>query len=547
MPPKVLAKNNDRASGVLLVTGATRAAATAKGPAPRLKLEIRRLPPGLTLTEFEETLGDEWKLGNGKVDWREYKQGKVKLGMGKMPEQSRCYLRVANESMVKELEQRFLGVTFADKAGTHKNPDLRHLQPALEFAMNQRTPLATKARVDSRQGTIDQDPEFMAFLMGETEPIVKAASLDAVGAEKKEGEKNEVKTTPLIEALRDKKASKAKAAESKAAEKKDAKGHTRTDSKDAAPAKSDAKDNKIPRQKVEQVSKEAVKALNRQVADMQQQAQQRPTSPLPPTAKSSSPAKTKKAAQHVAQSPKPQIVTSVQPAAKTAPTGPASQTPALRQPRDPRQRGGVDGIKKMLQKDLGIKPKPAPAARDTAAQQGSAAPCIPASPAPNNRSAQQQKPPASPAPTSPANTRPPPTAPKAQQQPQTAPTAHLTKAYLKHANPSQGMTEILIQQALSKYGDVKSVTIDPRKGTAIALFKDNDSLKKGIEAKRVAVAQGTVEILEFKDRPAGGGPTRGGFRGGRGGRGGARGGAQSAASPAPVAVPPSKANEGSMK
>ncbi|KAK4619041.1 hypothetical protein CLAFUW4_12427 [Fulvia fulva] len=544
MPPKVLAKNNDRANGVLPVTAATRAAATTKGPAPRLKLEIRRLPPGLTLTEFEETLGDEWKLGNGKVDWREYKQGKVKLGLGKMPEQSRCYIHVANEGLVKDLEQRFLAVIFTDKAGTHKNPDLKHLPPVLEFAMNQRTPLTTKARVDSRQGTIDQDPEFMTFLMAETEPITKAAALDAVGVEKKEGDKVEVKTTPLIEALRDKKANKAKAAESKAAEKKDAKGHARTESKDAVPAKADAKDDKNAKQKVDQASKEAVKALNKQVANKQQQAQQRPASPLPPTAKNASPAKTKKAAQNTSQSPKPQNATPTQPGVKNAPTGPAAaaQTPGQRPPREPRQRGGVDGIKKMLQKDLGIKPKPAP----TAGQPGSAGSSTPASPAPNNRNTQQQKQPASPAPAAPANMKTPPTAPKAQQQAQPVPTAHLTKAYLKHAIPSQGMTEMLIQQALSQYGQVKSVTIDPRKGTAIALFKDNESLKKAIEAKRVPVAQGTVEILEFKDRPAGGGPARGGFRGGRGGRGGARGGAQSAASSVPPAAAPaaSKPNDG---
>ena len=49
----------------------------AKPPAPKLKLVLRRLPPGLTQAEFEIALGDDWKVGAGKVDWYLYKEGKV--------------------------------------------------------------------------------------------------------------------------------------------------------------------------------------------------------------------------------------------------------------------------------------------------------------------------------------------------------------------------------------------------------------------------------------------------------------------------------------
>lgn len=94
------------------------------------------------------------------------------------------------------------------------------------------------------------------------------------------------------------------------------------------------------------------------------------------------------------------------------------------------------------------------------------------------------------------------------------------------------MTEVLIQQALSTYGEMVSVTIDPRKGTAIAVFKQNEGLKKALAAKRVTVANGAVEVLEYRPLPLGAPATRGAFRGGRGGRGGSRGGAQAAAAPA---------------
>jgi regulator of nonsense transcripts 3 len=48
-----------------------------KVAAPRLKLIVRRLPPGLTRAEFETGLGDEWKVGRGKIDWFQFKPGKI--------------------------------------------------------------------------------------------------------------------------------------------------------------------------------------------------------------------------------------------------------------------------------------------------------------------------------------------------------------------------------------------------------------------------------------------------------------------------------------
>ena len=45
--------------------------------APRLKLLVRRLPPGLTKAEFETAMGEEWRVGSGKVDYFLYKEGKV--------------------------------------------------------------------------------------------------------------------------------------------------------------------------------------------------------------------------------------------------------------------------------------------------------------------------------------------------------------------------------------------------------------------------------------------------------------------------------------
>ena len=81
----MLGQSKGRAAGVLPINAATRKNAAAqsasksaqRSAAPRLRLIIRRLPPGLTETEFWTVLGDDWRIGNGKVDWAAYKDGKV--------------------------------------------------------------------------------------------------------------------------------------------------------------------------------------------------------------------------------------------------------------------------------------------------------------------------------------------------------------------------------------------------------------------------------------------------------------------------------------
>jgi len=74
-----------RSNGVLSIP----ASATQKKSAPiqeaqssraagaRLKFVVRRLPPGLTQSEFEEALGDDLKSAGDRVDWAVYKPGKV--------------------------------------------------------------------------------------------------------------------------------------------------------------------------------------------------------------------------------------------------------------------------------------------------------------------------------------------------------------------------------------------------------------------------------------------------------------------------------------
>ena len=83
--PRVTIAKPSRSNGVLSIpasatqkkSGGGSEGPTSRAPLARLKIIIRRLPPGLTQSEFDEALGDEWKTGGDKVDWAVYKEGKV--------------------------------------------------------------------------------------------------------------------------------------------------------------------------------------------------------------------------------------------------------------------------------------------------------------------------------------------------------------------------------------------------------------------------------------------------------------------------------------
>lgn len=75
------AGSRNQTNGVLPVANTQTSSNTSKHTASKpasskMKLIVRRLAPGLTEAEFISILGDEWNLGQGKVDWFQYKSGK---------------------------------------------------------------------------------------------------------------------------------------------------------------------------------------------------------------------------------------------------------------------------------------------------------------------------------------------------------------------------------------------------------------------------------------------------------------------------------------
>jgi regulator of nonsense transcripts 3 len=412
--------------------------------------------------------------------------------------------------------------SFEDAQNTSNNPCLIG-PPNVEFAPYSRTP-GGRRRVDARAGTIDQDSEFMAFLEGLANPTTnKEVSTDTVG-DGVSGKQEKVTTTPLVQYLKDKKANKHKEAAVKAAKKQEAQLAKGKSSKESATSSEDAKrkgkETKADRV-VERAAKEAVKILNREAS-----------------AKG--------------------VESSTKKTEGSASTTPAH--PKLDLGRVPsRQRGSVVAAHiRMLQRDLGLSPAQAhrQVRRDTAdAQKAERAaatakitvetkdapapsiqsPNVPTAPkaiatqSHNRRSRTKpsattedgkgssssvtpstpvstpivllKKPDATP--TSPVFTTPavkstpvPNSARKGQSS--AGPSDGATQAFIKHANPSQGVTEPLLKEAMEKFGAVSMVEIDKRKGFAYVDFVDAGSLRKAMAANPIAVAQGTVQVMQRK-------------------------------------------------
>lgn len=577
---------------------------TSRGPKaaqPRLKLVLRRLPPGLTKAEFDAVVGDEWKVGAGKVDWFNYRKGKISRDAAKPSKPSRAYYHVLKQDFVTQLGDHVRALTFHDAAKSWQDPALVGA-PTLEFAPYPKMP-GGRRRNDNRQGTIDQDQDFKDFLESLTNPISKPAA-----PEGEQAKDVKVKTTPLIEALREKKANKEKPNKGRGGRgEKDAAADKKIlakSGKENTPSAGE-KGRKSTKADKAQAAKEAVKILNKE--------------------------------------------------ASTSKNGNAAADKASASPAPERKRGNVALAKSMLQRDLGVGPGPAPnrrrgTKRETAAgdnatpskeasvvdqkskENAASQPVTALTDKTTQASQKKERPtraerrafkasltdttngktasgdaktqtpnkaPVTPAPQilkkpqavqtptapkGPTAARAPPTEPAATRTtstpvkaptpaPSTAPAANARttqsrpvpdatskQAFLKHANPSQGITEPLIEEALKVFGALDKVEIDKRKGFAYVDFAEPQGLQKAMAASPIKIAQGAVQVLERKTPVARGprfnappqgpphGPPTGPARGGRGGfaprgrgRGGPRGGASVAAAPVPASVSPAPA------
>ena len=481
---------------------------------------------------------------------------------------SRAYLHLTSDQYLAQLSDRVRKTPFTDVRGS-SNDSVLLGPPTVEFAPYARLP-NSKSRRDARQGTIDQDPEFIDFLESLTNPLPKVPNVDAVAD--KEGKAEETKITPLIQYLKDKKTNKNK--------------EPSTPAKAVKHSRQESKDSKLTQPEKKNISKATTK-------DSGGGSPEKKTTP----AKVEKPAR--EAAKVVAKQPAPPVKpatsssTLTSNAPKTAPEQSSSKAPTPSAPKQERrrERGNASAAAKILQRDLGIgqgsqtrrKRDNAPSIAPTSSGPASSSSTITAGNDAQKLSTPQSLPitseaastpqvsatPASPAqpPTAPAATRnrvktDPATNVAQQQKPSSAApskpaalpaiTPGATQAFLKHANPSQGVTEPLLEEIFAPFGTVQKVELDKKKGLAYIDFADSKALQKAIAASPVRVAEVNVVVLERKtgaslqNRNARGGSAASGIRGGaapqstRGGRGGGRGrGGRGSGGTPKIAVAPS--------
>ena len=403
---------------------------------------------------------------------------------------ARAYLRVKEQSYLDLLSSKVKQTTFQDAKNSTKDPCLLG-PPSLEFAPFGKVP-GSRVRHDGRQGTIDQDPEFIDFLQSLTEPVAKPAG----NGEDSDLKQGKVTTTPLVQFIKEKKANKAK--EALAA--KNSKTSGKADAKEAKPEKPAPKVSVVKaapspeKAKRDKAAQDAVKAINKSMAAMSGKA-----------------ASTKLPSQATT--------------AKDA----ATAQPAVKRERE---RGNVSIAAKILQRDLGLGPKerrisgatkasaspvePAkanttPAAKvnlpGTTAREAATQPPSNSTQTSNEPKAAQPAPPSGPrntkpTPSTPMSPKPSPAAAQRPPKPNPLPSTGAKSAFLKHANPSQGVTEPLLQAAFSVFGDLTRCEIDKKKGFGYVDFANPEGLKKAMQASPVKVGNGHVVILENKSKPA---------------------------------------------
>lgn len=462
---------------------------------------------------------------------------------------ARAYLHLTKPDNITPLSEHVCSIVFNDAKGTTKDAGSLG-PPSVEFAPYGRVP-NSRLKTDLRQGTIDQDQEFIDFLESLTNPIAKAIPVDqATGAAGKSKEK--ITVTPLVQFLKDKKTNKGKEV---AAPPKTTK-HARQDSKEKTSPPHEKKSTKAENLtvlspdrrsaqaiKVEKAARDVVRVINRQANNKVKSPSASPT---------------------------------IAPAALAASSN--INTPLAEKKRE---RGNISAAAKILQRDLGLTPIPSGRGGRRGGPASAVEPTGPNSahaplkqdatsarlakqstnePVPNAASKEsstsssttsattklpnQIQPPRGPAAlrmqTKSTSTSDSKSALPNLSRAKTPPvTPNATQAFLKHANPSQGITEPLLEEAFAVFGVVKKVEIDKKKGFGYVDFEDSQSLQDAIKASPIKVAQGQVVVLERKAGPAlqarnarGGNPmnTRGGSpmmanRGGppigpRGGRGG---------------------------
>ncbi|PRP74531.1 hypothetical protein PROFUN_16168 [Planoprotostelium fungivorum] len=167
----------------------------------RTKIVIRNLPSNLTSELFMATIPEDTM---NHVDFWYFHPGKTSE---KYPSDSLVYLHFISEEKAKEFGNLYNGHAFITSKGKEQ-------RACVDVAPYQKVP--KKKKVDTKEGTLDEDPEYLAFVESLNKPQVFLPSaeeqLDKRLAEQlANGQTTDVVViTPLMEYLRNRKANKGK-------------------------------------------------------------------------------------------------------------------------------------------------------------------------------------------------------------------------------------------------------------------------------------------------------------------------------------------------
>jgi regulator of nonsense transcripts 3 len=459
-----MAAQNPKSSNVPAIlkksgTSAVPPATIRKTTQPRLKVVVRRLPPGLTKEEFETVIGPAWSFGNGKVDWSDYEHGKISKELGKPSKPSTAWLHMTDGVHVSAFGELVKHAQFLDSKNSHQDPVLIG-PPYVDYAPNQKVP-QNRNRRDAREGTIDKDPDFIAFLESLTNPIQKP-SMDLEDSMKKD---MIITTTPLIEHLREKKAAKDRPSKSG---QKESREQRRRRKKEAA-----AQSLEKPKGKGELVGKD-LKVLSRQSSSISNTTDDKSVTSQ---ASSVSGKKRERAPLSAAAKIQRDLGLGTGPSRREQRAQTRGKSAAAGSLRSEEPATAGDNVASSTNSDARKQQTPRKdAAKAESAGDGKVN--LPIILKKESSAATQSQPSSS---NSTISTR---------------------RAFLKHANPSQGITEQLLQEGLSRFGTVNKVEIDRKKGTAWAEFDDPAGLTAAIKAGKVDIANGAVQILNYREKPA---------------------------------------------
>lgn len=202
-----------------------------------------------------------------------------------------------------------------------------------------------------------------------------------------------------------------------------------------------------------------------------------------------------------------------QPSAKSDGAASATTTATTTQPVT-RRRGNASVAAKIIGRDLGLLPKEPRTPRGSRAVSSATPATSTNSRTPTQTSSDSQpgntpssaQPPTGPrrlqnttvqqATSNRVSSAPSPASRAPRSTPQPSPGAK--SAFLKHANPSQGVTEDLLRSTFSVFGAISRCEIDKKKGLGYIDFTESEGLKNAMAASPVKIGNGNVVVMENK-------------------------------------------------